>query len=164
MSLWLEGKETKVVLQQAATETQTIVQQNANEARVTMQQAINNVEEVERSSPTGVLPFLFPKLSLPHREAVATGPSKVAFPTGSFDQPQHCPPGPTRGDGDVVFRMRDLQEMEIEPFSLMGTRETYVFIHSLLCIPSTLVFRTSGVWQERPLVGSLWFPRSISLP
>jgi hypothetical protein len=53
----LEGKETKVVLQQAATETQTIVQQNANEARVIMQQAINNVEEVERSSPTGLLPL-----------------------------------------------------------------------------------------------------------
>ncbi len=54
--MWLlEGKETKVVLQQAATETQTIMQQNANEARVIMQQAINNVEEVERSSPTGLL-------------------------------------------------------------------------------------------------------------
>jgi hypothetical protein len=47
--MWLEGKETKVVLQQAATETQTIMQQNANETRVIMQQAINNVEEVERS-------------------------------------------------------------------------------------------------------------------
>jgi hypothetical protein len=53
--MWLEGKETKVVMQQAATETQTIIQQNANEARVIMQQAINNVEEVERSSPTGLL-------------------------------------------------------------------------------------------------------------
>jgi hydroxyacyl-ACP dehydratase HTD2-like protein with hotdog domain len=64
MSRWLEGKETKAVLQQAATETQTIMQQNANEARVIMQQAINNVEEVERSSPTGFFTFLFSKLSL----------------------------------------------------------------------------------------------------
>jgi len=53
--MWLDGKETKVVLQQAATATQTVMQQNANEVRVVMQQAINNVEEVERSSPIGLL-------------------------------------------------------------------------------------------------------------
>lgn len=53
--MWLEGKATKVVLRQATTQTQTIMQQNANEARVIMQQAINNVGEVERSSPTGLL-------------------------------------------------------------------------------------------------------------
>lgn len=50
--MWLEAKEAKVVLQQAATETRTVMQQNANEARVIMQQAINNVEDVERSSST----------------------------------------------------------------------------------------------------------------
>ena len=85
MPRWLDGKETKVVLQQTATETQTAMQQNANEARVIMQQAINNVEEVERSSTLWFITYLFSKLSFRHREADATGPSEVALPTGPLN-------------------------------------------------------------------------------
>ena len=81
----LERKDAKVVLRQATTETHALMQQSANEARVIMQQAINKVEEVERSSPTGLLLPSFSKLSLPHREADATGPSKVALSTRSLD-------------------------------------------------------------------------------
>jgi hypothetical protein len=126
--IWLGGKEAKVVMQQTANEAKVIVQQNANEAKVIMQQTIKNVDEVDRSSPPSFAALLPSKLSRSHREAVASGPSEVALPTGSLDKPQRRPPGPARGDSDVVFRGRYLQEMEINPFSLVGTWKAYVLL------------------------------------
>ena len=54
---------------------------DGKDAKGVMQQTANDVNEVKRWSLFGVT-TVFPGLNYSHRDAVATGPSKVALPTG----------------------------------------------------------------------------------
>lgn len=59
---------------------------DVKEAMVVTQQAANNVDEMKRSSSHSRIDFRCLRLNCSYRESIATGPSKMAFPTRSIDQ------------------------------------------------------------------------------
>jgi len=63
---------------------------DGKQARVVMQQAANDVDEMKRWSSHDCIDFRYVELKYFYREPITTGPSTLAFPTRSLDQPQHC--------------------------------------------------------------------------
>jgi hypothetical protein len=74
---------------------------DGKDAKDVMQQTAHDVNKVKRWSLSDVTTV--PELNYSHRDAVATGPSKVALPTGPFDKSQHRPQFSTRGDSNLVL-------------------------------------------------------------
>ena len=63
---------------------------DGKEARVVMQQAANDVDEIKRWSSHNCLDFGCVGLSHSYREPITAGPSKMACSTRSLDESQHC--------------------------------------------------------------------------
>jgi hypothetical protein len=97
---------------------------DGKDAKDVMQQTAHDVNKVKRWSLSDVTTV--PELNYSHRDAVATGPSKVALPTGPLDKSQHCPQFPTRGDSNLVLQGWFLRRMEVNAFSPVDPWETYV--------------------------------------
>ena len=63
---------------------------DGKEARVVMQQAANDVDEMKCWLSHNCIDFRCMGLNRFYREPKTTRPSKMAFPTGSLDESQHC--------------------------------------------------------------------------
>jgi NACHT domain len=87
---------------------------------------VNEIGEARRSSP----PILtaVSRLKRPFREATAAGASKVALSTRSVHKSQYrLQISPSRYS-NVVLSSQYLQQMEVDPFPVVGRWKTYVLI------------------------------------
>ena len=105
---------------------------DGKDAKDVMQRTAHDVNEVKRWSHSDVT-TVFPELNYSHRDAVATGPSKVALPTGPLDKSQHRPQFSTRGDGNLVLPEWFLRRMEVNAFPPVDSWETYVPLSFFCC-------------------------------
>ena len=62
---------------------------DGKEAKVVMQQAANDVDEMKCWSSHNCIDFACVGLNRPYREPITTGPSNMAFLTRSLDESQH---------------------------------------------------------------------------